>query len=185
MEYYYVYPTEVIRGFTEDGMHVLMMYNPDKDKKVPIMIGEHEAQMILLEQEQVTARRPMTHQLIGSIMAAFALTLKEVRIERFEEGIYYATLVISDGFNTKEIDARASDAVVLALRNDVAISMNPDIIEEVGFTPQPEEFNLDIESQPEDELEALEAELHRCEENEEYERAAELMELIKAKRDNK
>lgn len=179
MNYRQVFPTEVIRGFTDDGMFVLMMYDPAEDKQVPIMIGEHEANMILLEQGQLQPRRPMTHQLIGSLFEAFSLKLKLVRIDRFEEGIYYATLQVSDGFTTKTIDARASDAVVLALRQEVDIEMAEQIIDEVGFTPQREDLDLFLEPSEEMTIEELKEELRRCEENEEYERAAEIMETIR------
>ena len=78
MNYKKVYPVEVLQGFTESSMFVLMLYDPIGDLKVPVMIGEHEAEMIILEQEQKESRRPMTYQLIVSIMDAYALTLKKV-----------------------------------------------------------------------------------------------------------
>ena len=179
MNYKKVYPTEVLQGFTDTSMFVLMLYDPLGEKKVPVMIGEHEAEMIILEQEQRHAGRPMTYQLILSILDAFALTLKLVRIDRFEEGIFYATLVVSDGFNDKEIDSRASDAVVLALHQSVDIVMAEQVIEDTGFTPQNNDMELGASLSGNESLEALEEELHQCEENEDYERAAEIMEKIK------
>ena len=111
-------------------MFVLMLYEPMGDKKVPVMIGEHEAEMIILEQEQRQAYRPMTYQLIISLMHEFNLHLELVRINRFAEGIFYASLIVSDGFNQKEIDAHPSDAVVLALNLSVDIEMADKVIEE-------------------------------------------------------
>ena len=178
MNYKKVYPTEVLQGFTETAMYVMMLYDPLGDKKVPIMIGKHEAEMILIEQEQRTARRPMTHELITSIMGAFELTLKLVRIDRFEEGIFYATLVVSDGFNEKEIDARASDAIVLALHETVDIEMAEKVLQEAGFTPQPDDMDLGATLSDSATVEELEEELHRCEVEENYERAAEIMKEI-------
>ena len=174
-----VYPTEVLQGFTDTSMFVLMLYEPLSDLKVPIMIGEHEAEMIILEQEQRQARRPMTYQLILSILEAFELTLRSVRIDKFQEGIFYATLIVSDGFNEKEIDARASDAVVLALHQSVDIDMATAVLDETGFTPHSDDLKLGNTLSQGDTLEDLEAELHRCEEREDYERAAEIMEKIK------
>ena len=144
MIYKTVYPTEVLQGFTDTAMFVLMLYEPLSDRKVPIMIGEHEAEMIILEQEQRQARRPMTYQLILSVFRAFELTLRRVRIDRFQEGIFYATLVVSDGFNEKEIDARASDAVVLALHQLVDIEMATPVLDETGFTPQDSTLNTQL-----------------------------------------
>ncbi|MBP5189609.1 MAG: bifunctional nuclease family protein [Bacteroidales bacterium] len=178
MNYKKVYPTEVLQGFTNTAMFVLMLYDPLGDKKVPVMIGEHEAEMIILEQERQQARRPMTYEIIVSVLDAFALSLKLVRIDRFEEGIFYATLVVSDGFNTKEIDARASDAVVLALRLSVDIEMAQTVLDETGFTPQNNDIELGNTLSKGETLEELEEELHICEENEDYERADEILKKI-------
>ena len=51
MNYKKVYPTEVLQGFTDTSMFVIMLYEPLGNRKVPVMIGEHEAEMIILEQE--------------------------------------------------------------------------------------------------------------------------------------
>lgn len=160
-------------------MFVLMLYEPMGNRKVPVMIGHHEADMIMLEQEGRTARRPMTYELIVSIMEAFALTLKLVRIDRFEEGIFYASLIVSDGFNQKSIDARASDAVVLALHESVDIEMDENVLETTGFTPRNDDIEIETPIADSDNLADLEKELRVCEDNEDYERAAEIMEKIK------
>ena len=185
LNYIKVYPTEVLQGFTDTAMFVLMLYDPMGNKKVPVMIGEHEAEMIILEQEQQQARRPMTYQLIVSILDSFALTLKLVRIDRFEEGIFYASLVVSDGFNEKIIDARASDAVVLALHLSVDIEMSKSVIDETGFTPLDNDFELGNPLTKGESLEELEEELRICEENEDYERASEIMKKINALKSDK
>lgn len=184
MKYRSVYPVEVLQGFTETSMYILMLYDPMENRKVPVMIGNHEAEMIILEQEGLTSRRPMTYELIVSLLNAFMLTLEKVRIDRFEEGIFYATLVVSDGFNTKEIDARASDAVVLALRLSVDIVMAEPVLQITSFTPQDEEIDIDGALQ-EESIEQLQDELRRCEENEDYERAAEIMTIIEKKQTEK
>jgi len=180
MDYRTVYPVTVLQGFSENSMFVLMLYDPIGIKKVPIMIGEHEAEMIILEQApHQQARRPMTYQLIVEMMEAFSLSLEKVRIDRFEEGIFYATLVVSDGFNERELDARASDAVVLALNQSVDIVMAQSVIDEVGFTPQDNDMDLGETLSESDTIESLEEELRLCEEREEYERAEEIMQKIK------
>ena len=178
MEQRAVYPTEVLQGFTDKSMYVLMLYDPIDNMKVPVMIGEHEAHMIILEQEQQNVHRPMTHQLIASILDEFGLTLKGVRIDRFEEGVFYARLVISDGFNVKEIDARTSDAVVLAMHLSVNITMSKQVIADTGFKDEDEVPPLKTDDVDES-IEELERQLRECEENEEYEKADALMKKIK------
>lgn len=159
-------------------MFVMMLYDPIGGRKVPVMIGRHEAEMLMIEQENQSPKRPMTHQLIISIMEHFALTLKLVRIDRFEEGIFYASLIVSDGFNTQTIDARASDAVLLALHQSVDIEMAEQVLEETGFTPKDNDIELGTHLSGEKSIEELEEELRICEENEDYEQADEIMKKI-------
>lgn len=165
-------------------MFVMMLYEPMGSRKVPVMIGPHEAEMLMIEQGNQSPKRPMTHQLIISIMESFALTLKLVRIDRFEEGIFYASLVVSDGFNTHVIDARASDAVLLAIHQSVDIEMAEDVLNDTGFEVQNDDIDISSSLPGSETIEELEDELRRCEENEEYERAAEIMEEIKRRTEN-
>lgn len=179
MNYKKVYPTEILQGFTETSMFVMMLYEPMGNRKVPVMIGRHEAEMIMIEQGTQSPKRPMTHQLIINIMNSFALTLKLVRIDRFEEGIFYASLLVSDGFNTHTIDARASDAVLLALHQTVDIEMAESVLNDTGFIVQNDDIDISSSLPGSETIEELEEELRQCEENEEYEKAAEIMERIK------
>lgn len=160
-------------------MFVMMLYEPMGNRKVPVMIGRHEAEMIMIEQGTQSPKRPMTHQLIINIMNSFALTLKLVRIDRFEEGIFYASLLVSDGFNTHTIDARASDAVLLALHQTVDIEMAESVLNDTGFIVQNDDIDISSSLPGSETIEELEEELRQCEENEEYEKAAEIMERIK------
>ncbi len=94
-----------------------------------------------------------------------------VTIDRVLDGVFYATLHITDGFNEKAIDSRTTDAITLALLTDAPIMVDDNVLEEtsVAATEPPS---------PTPTLEALEAELHRCEEDEDYERAAEIQQQI-------
>ena len=86
--------------------------------------------------------------------------------------------MVSDGFNDKEIDARASDAVVLALHLSVDIEMAQTVLDETGFTPQNNDIELGATLSQGESIEELEEELRICEEKEDYERAEEIMKKI-------
>ena len=107
-------------------------------------------------------------------MVETSLALKEVTIDRMSEGIFYATLHMTDGFNPRNFDSRATDAITLALLSDCPIMMDDGVIEECGVRMEGESAKV----KGEDTIEELEAELRRCEEKEEYERAAEIQEKI-------
>lgn len=181
MQYTKVYPVEIMEGFTENGSCMLMLMEPDSNRFVPIMIGENEAQAIILAQEQTDTKRPMTHQLIHSIMESFVLELKLVTIDRFEEGIFYATLHMHDGIVEKRIDSRTSDAVVLAIMSGCDIEMAESVLEDTAIERETLENGYGYtnkEDLMQASLDDLRKQLAEAEANEEYELAAELQKRI-------
>ncbi len=169
-----VFPLTIQSGMSQSGSYILMLCEPESGVQVPIFIGAYEAQGILLAKESVKTRRPMTHELMMKVMEEYGLSLKEVSIDRVNEGIFYATLHMTDGFNTRSLDSRSSDAITLALLADCPIMMEESVIEETGVRMEGDSIMVKEENT----LEELEAELRRCEENEEYERAAEIQQQI-------
>lgn len=169
-----VFPLTIQSGMSQSGSYILMLCEPESGVQVPIFIGAYEAQGILLAKESVKTRRPMTHELMMKVMEEYGLSLKEVSIDRVNEGIFYATLHMTDGFNTRSLDSRTSDAITLALLADCPIMMEESVIEETGVRMEGDSIMVKEENT----LEELEAELRRCEENEEYERAAEIQQQI-------
>ena len=182
MSYTQVYPLQISQSMSMSGAYVLVLDAPENGKQVPIIIGEAEAQAIVMAIEQKQARRPLTHNLLNNILEEYLLVLKQVTIDRFEEGIFYSTLYISDGFSEKRIDSRTSDAIVLALLQHCNIMIENRVLEETSMEPGALENNLPqnrSKSQTDTlTLEQLEELLHECEEKEDYEQAAEIMEKI-------
>ena len=169
-----VFPLTIQNGMSQSGSYILMLCEPESGIQVPIFIGAHEAQGILLAKEEVKTRRPMTHELMVKVMDEYGLTLKQVSIDRVSEGIFYATLHMTDGFNTRTVDSRSSDAITLALLSDCPILMDDNVIEETGVRMQ----NANQNPENPNSIEQLEEQLRRCEEFEEYERAAEIQQQI-------
>ena len=142
MSYTQVYPLQISQTMSMSDAYVLVLDAPDTGKQVPVIIGEPEAQAIVMAIEQRQARRPLTHQLINNIMEQYMLILKQVTIDRFDEGIFYSTLYISDGFTEKRIDSRTSDAIVLALMQGCPIMMAQNVLDETSMEPGALEDNL-------------------------------------------
>lgn len=181
MSYTEVFPMEILQGVSESNSYILIISSPENGKEIPILIGDYEAQAIIMAQEGISARRPMTHELFGKMMEEFGLTLKKITIDKFEEGIFYATLHLSDGFNEKKIDSRTTDAVVLALLNRCPILMETSVINEAGVEPNALLNNSPSQKshiQQEETLEELEVLLKQYEEEEAYEKAAEIQRRI-------
>lgn len=188
MSYTQVYPLQISQTMSMSDAYVLVLDAPDTGKQVPVIIGEPEAQAIVMAIEQRQARRPLTHQLINNIMEQYMLILKQVTIDRFDEGIFYSTLYISDGFTEKRIDSRTSDAIVLALMQGCPIMMAQNVLDETSMEPGALEDNLPRNKaqlpNPDETLDQLESLLRQCEENEDYEQAAEIMKRINRMKGN-
>lgn len=171
-----VVPQTIQNGLSESGSYILMLAEVDGDRSIPIFTGAHEAQCIMLAASSEPTRRPMTHKLTATMMNEYGLTLREVTIDRVEDGIFYATLHVTDGFNEKTFDCRPTDAVALALLTGCRIMVDDRVIDETGVMSVPPPAS--VAEGREKTVEELEAELRRCEETEDYERAAEIQEQL-------
>ena len=181
-----VYPITIQSGLSQSGSYLLMLCEPESRMQIPIIVGPHEAQSILLAKDGVKARRPMTHDLMLSILDSYGLLLREVTIDRVEDGVFYATLHVSDGFSMgvggevveHRFDSRTTDAITLALLAGAPIMVEEGVLEETAV-----ELDVDLQATPvAQSMEQLEAELRRCEEREDYERAAEIQAEIERMR---
>ena len=194
-----VFPLYISHTMSMNDAYILVLDAPEAGKQVPVLIGESEAQAIVMALEHKTARRPLTHDLLNNIMGEYMLTLSRVTIDHFEEGIFFSTLYINDGFSEKRIDSRTSDAVVLAIMQQCDITISSQVLEETSMEPGALEGNLPqnkrakhtdagdafdgeiISACPskEDRLHELEEQLKQCEAEEDYEQAAHILEQIK------
>lgn len=75
-------------GQTQQGSYTLIMGEKDSKVKLPIIIGNYEAQTIAFEMEGLRPTRPMTHDLFKSFAEAFHIKLREVYISELNEGIF-------------------------------------------------------------------------------------------------
>ncbi|MBP2367872.1 bifunctional nuclease family protein [Pseudonocardia parietis] len=113
---------------------VLLQETEERERMLVVAIGEPEAVALASVLEGTRPRgRPGTHQLIGDILAAFGRQLRSVRVRGLSEQIFLAELQLDDG---TVVDARTSDAVVLALQADVRIDVADTVIDRAGVAPR-------------------------------------------------
>ena len=171
-----------------NNAYALILKEVNGNRRLPIIIGAFEAQAIALEMEKVTPTRPMTHDLLKSLIDSFGAFLSEVLINELKEGTFYAKLIFED--MAIEIDARPSDAIALAVRCNAPIYVSEDILEETGIVPQSddegladgkEDFTAEEEQaqKPRTRIDHLQSMLEKAIKNEDYERAASLRDEIK------
>ncbi|WP_290376831.1 bifunctional nuclease family protein [Duncaniella dubosii] len=182
----------------QTGAYALILAQVGGPYRIPVVIGAAEAQSIAIKMESITPPRPMTHDIFVSFAHAFGVKLVEVFIYRFEDGIFSSEMTFSDGERTITIDSRTSDAIAIAMRTGAPIFTTPEILDETGFEMEiKEEGDSDEDSglEPMDEdgirepklenyaIEELEKTLQKLIDNEEYEEAARVAEILKRKRD--
>jgi len=120
-------------GQSQNGSYTLIMGEKGSNVKLPIVIGNYEAQTIAFEMEGLKPSRPMTHDLFKSFAQAFNIKLIEVFINDLQEGVFYSLLVFDMDGTIINIDARTSDAISLALRFKCPIYINKTILDNTGI----------------------------------------------------
>lgn len=157
---------------------------------VPIFIGTLEMQSILIGKEGVSLPRPLTHDLFLTMLGRVNLAIKKVEIHELKNNTFHARLIITGGEFTNEkplvLDSRPSDAFALAVRKRYPIYIASTVIEQAGI---PLDFFIEAfeksggensgEDERADKHQSLLEQLERAVAEEEYERAAEIRDLLK------
>ena len=98
------------------------------DRFVPVFVGSSEALAYQHQLEGTRPKRPLTHDLLVRVLELFGGEVAQVRIERLEGDVYVSTVVLRIRNDQREIDARASDAIVLAMGAGVPIYVSPQVV---------------------------------------------------------
>jgi bifunctional DNase/RNase len=97
----------------------------------PIWIGMHEARAIALEIEGTSSPRPLTHSLLKNILTELQVNVVRVVIHDLHDNTFYASILLQHGDTTHTLDARPSDAIVLALGAKAPIYVTPQVLQSV------------------------------------------------------
>ena len=117
----------------QSGAYALVLSEESGEIRIPIIIGSAAAQSIAVELEHMKPPRPLTHDLLVSILGAFDIKLKSVYIYKFEDGVFSSELLLeSKGDESHKIDSRTSDAVAVALRLGADIFTTQEVINKAG-----------------------------------------------------
>ena len=124
--------TGIAYSQTQSGSYVLTLLEVAGKRKLPIVIGGFEAQAIAVELEKMVPSRPLTHDLFKSFCKSFGVTVKEILIYKFQEGVFYSKLICERDGQLTEIDSRTSDAIAIGVRFNAPIFTLAQILDEVG-----------------------------------------------------
>ncbi len=119
---------------TITGPQAVVFISADSDRLVPIYIGLAEAISIDIALRNETTPRPMTHDLMKSVMDNFNIKIDRIIIDDLDEQVFYARLMLKDTGREIEIDARPSDCIALAVRTNASIFISPEILDKVAVS---------------------------------------------------
>lgn len=115
---------------------VVILRETEGNRFLPIWIGQFEAEAIAMFLQEVEAERPMTHDLLKSMLGGLGATLERLEIHDLQDNVFYARLIIRSGNQEIEIDSRPSDGIALAIRAHAAIFVADEVMQRAGATPE-------------------------------------------------
>lgn len=115
---------------------VVVLKDTRGERYLPIWIGPCEADAIAIELRDVEVARPLTHDLLKTVIYELGGSVSHVLVSDLENDTFYACIVMEVNGQRKEIDSRPSDAVALAVRVGVPIFVDEDVMERAGIVPE-------------------------------------------------
>lgn len=126
-----------VKGLAVDAnskIPVVILTDPEEKRYLPIWIGIYEADAILIALEKINVPRPMTHDLLKSILETLGVSIERILIHNIQNNTFYARISLTRGEEEWEIDARPSDAIALGLRAECPIFVSEKVIVEASIT---------------------------------------------------
>lgn len=124
---------------SSSNSYVVILQERGGTRLLPIWIGQPEAESIVMHMHNVKRQRPITHDLVRSLIMGMDAQLRRVQITRVEKQTYYAELHLQHGDTLARIDARPSDGIAIALRMDAPIFAAEQLLIEPGEETADEE----------------------------------------------
>ncbi len=125
---------------------IVLLRTSDERLLLPIWIGPNEANAIMAKLRGSEPARPMTHDLLQSVVDAMGAAIVRVTVTELRDNTYYAVITLRVNGEEIEIDSRPSDAIALAVRVEAPIFAADDVVEESAVeaeTPEPDQEVVD------------------------------------------
>ncbi len=116
---------------------VVLLRESDGERMLPIFIGLPEAKAIALALAGQEPPRPMTHDLMSTVLDAFSVTLEQVVVTGLRERTFFAEVTLRGPAGIEVLSARPSDAIALAVRTGSPVFAEEAVLDEAGFVPPP------------------------------------------------
>ena len=124
---------ESIRVNMTNYKRVVMLKEKTAQRYLPIWIGHFEADAIAIPMQNVPVSRPLTHDLLSSVITSLGGKVTQVVINELADETFFAKLIIDDNGRHVEVDSRPSDAIALAIRAKVPIFVEDAVLDQAGM----------------------------------------------------
>lgn len=115
---------------------ITVLKEKDAERYLPIWMGVPETDSITIALQGVAIARPLTHDLLISVMNVLDIRLESVEVTNLSNDTFYANLILEQNGVRKIIDSRPSDAIALAIRAKAPVFVDEDILDAVGIRPE-------------------------------------------------
>ena len=123
---------ESIRVSLMNYQRVVILKEKESDRYLPIWIGPAEADAIAVRLQEVSVARPLTHDLLRSIIDSLGASVDYVIVNDLSNDTFFARIMLQIDGRVMEIDSRPSDAIALAVRVQVPIYADESVLEKAG-----------------------------------------------------
>ena len=118
---------------------IVLLREREGERYLPIWIGAMEATAIAFALQGIVTARPMTHDLMKNVLEEVGVRVERIVITELKEGTFYAIIQLSQNGSSYEVSSRPSDAIALAVRVNVPIFANEDVLTEASIIIKDEE----------------------------------------------
>ncbi len=116
---------------------VVLLKEAEGERSLPIWIGIFEAASILFALEGVPPPRPLTHDLMKTVIETLGASVTRVDVDALEDGVFLAKVHLATAEGTRLVDCRPSDGLAVAVRADAPVFAEEEVIREAGVVTAP------------------------------------------------
>lgn len=125
-----------IRASLMSEHRVVILKDLNAERYLPIWIGPYEAEAIALRLQNREVARPLTHDLLHNVITELGGQVSHITVTTLRNDTFYGLITVSLNGQRVEIDSRPSDAIALAVRANVPILVDEDVMTEAGIIPE-------------------------------------------------
>ena len=122
-----------IRVSLMNYQRVVILRQKESDRYLPIWIGPAEADAIAVKLQGISVPRPLTHDLLGSVIDNLGASISHILINDLQDDTFFAKVILTSKETSMEVDSRPSDAIALAVRANVPIHAEEMVLNKAGI----------------------------------------------------